>query len=76
MKSCALAWTRCTRKTARLGVRLMNRTTRRLSMTDEGHAFLAHCRETLGLIHDAEQEIQNKHNGPTGLIRINAPLTH
>ncbi len=59
----------------RLGVRLMNRTTRRLSMTDEGHAFLAHCRETLALIHDAEEEIQNKRNSPTGLIRINAPLT-
>jgi DNA-binding transcriptional LysR family regulator len=59
----------------RLGVRLMQRTTRRLSLTDEGHAFLAHCKETLALIHDAEEEIQNKRNSPTGLIRINAPLT-
>jgi DNA-binding transcriptional LysR family regulator len=59
----------------RLGVRLMNRTTRRLSMTDEGYAFLAHCKETLALIHDAEEEIQNKRNSPNGLIRINAPLT-
>ncbi len=59
----------------RLGVRLMNRTTRRLSMTDEGYAFLAHCKETLTLIDDAEQEIQNKRSSPTGLIRINAPLT-
>jgi DNA-binding transcriptional LysR family regulator len=56
-------------------VRLMQRTTRRLSLTDEGHAFLAHCKETLALIHDAEEEIQNKRNSPTGLIRINAPLT-
>jgi DNA-binding transcriptional LysR family regulator len=59
----------------RLGVRLMNRTTRRQSLTDEGHAFLAHCKETLALIHDAEEEIQNKRTSPTGLIRINAPLT-
>jgi DNA-binding transcriptional LysR family regulator len=59
----------------RLGVRLMQRATRRLSLTDEGHAFLAHCKETLALIHDAEEEIQNKRNSPTGLIRINAPLT-
>jgi DNA-binding transcriptional LysR family regulator len=59
----------------RLGVRLMNRTTRRQSLTDEGHTFLVHCRETLALIHDAEQEIQNKRSSPTGLIRINAPLT-
>lgn len=59
----------------RLGVRLMHRTTRRLSMTDEGHAFLSHCKETLALIHDAEEQIQNKRKNPTGLIRINAPLT-
>ncbi len=59
----------------RLGVRLMQRTTRRLSLTDEGHAFLIHCKETLALIHDAEEEIQNKRKNPTGLIRINAPVT-
>jgi DNA-binding transcriptional LysR family regulator len=59
----------------RLGVRLMQRTTRRLSMTDEGLTFLAHCKDTLALISDAEQEIQNKRSTPTGLIRINAPLT-
>ena len=59
----------------RLGVRLMQRTTRRQSLTEEGHTFLAHCKDTLALIHDAEEEIQNKRNKPTGLIRINAPLT-
>jgi DNA-binding transcriptional LysR family regulator len=59
----------------RLGVRLMHRTTRQLSMTDEGHAFLSHCKETLALIHDAEEQIQSKRKSPTGLIRINAPLT-
>ena len=59
----------------RLGVRLMNRTTRRLSMTDEGDAFLAHCKETLTLIHDFEEAIQIKRKNPTGLIRISAPLS-
>jgi DNA-binding transcriptional LysR family regulator len=59
----------------RLGVRLMHRTTRRQSLTDEGHAFLAHCKDTLALVHDAEEAIQNKRKSPTGLIRINAPLT-
>lgn len=59
----------------RLGVRLMNRTTRRQSLTDEGHAFLTRCKETLALIHDAEEEIQNKRKHPAGLIRISAPLT-
>lgn len=60
---------------SRLGSRLMHRTTRRLSLTDEGHAFLAHCNETLGLIKEAEEEIQNKRDHVAGLIRINAPLT-
>jgi DNA-binding transcriptional LysR family regulator len=59
----------------RLGVRLMHRTTRTLSLTDEGHAFLVHCKETLALINDAEEQIQNKRKAPNGLIRISAPLT-
>jgi DNA-binding transcriptional LysR family regulator len=59
----------------RLGVRLMQRTTRRLSLTNEGHAFFALCKEALAIIYEAEEEIQNKRNRPTGLIRINAPLT-
>ncbi len=59
----------------RLGVRLMNRTTRRLSITDDGHAFLAHCKETLAAIDEAEEALRNKRNNPTGLIRINAPQT-
>jgi DNA-binding transcriptional LysR family regulator len=59
----------------RLGVRLMQRTTRRLSLTNEGYAFFALCKEALAIIHEAEEEIQNKRNRPTGLIRINAPLT-
>jgi DNA-binding transcriptional LysR family regulator len=59
----------------RLSCRLMNRTTRRLSLTDEGHAFLAHCKEALGLVKEAEEEIQNKRDHVAGLIRINAPVT-
>jgi DNA-binding transcriptional LysR family regulator len=59
----------------RLNVRLINRTTRRLSLTDEGFAFLAHCKETLSLIEDAEEEIQTKSNNAAGLIRINAPVS-
>jgi DNA-binding transcriptional LysR family regulator len=59
----------------RLGARLMNRTTRRLSLTDEGQIFLVHSKETLELVRDAEEEIQNKRNNAVGLIRINAPVT-
>ncbi len=60
---------------ARLGTRLMHRTTRRLSLTDEGHAFLAHCNETLRFIKEAEEEIQNRRDHVAGMIRVNAPVT-
>ena len=59
----------------RLGVRLMQRTTRRQSLTDERNAFLASYKAMLALILDAEEEIQNKRKHPTGLVRISAPLT-
>ena len=59
----------------RLGVRLVQRTTRRQSLTDERNAFLASYKAMLALILDAEEEIQNKRKHPTGLVRISAPLT-
>jgi DNA-binding transcriptional LysR family regulator len=59
----------------RLGTRLLQRTTRRLSMTPEGQAFYARCKELLSAIDEAESELTMTHAEPTGLIRINAPLT-
>jgi DNA-binding transcriptional LysR family regulator len=59
----------------RLGVRLMQRTTRRLSMTDEGQRFLARCKELLASIDEAESELSSSTGTPSGLIRVNAPLT-
>ena len=40
---------------ARLGVQLLNRTTRRLSLTDAGHTFYEHCARLLGDLAEAEQ---------------------
>lgn len=59
----------------RLGVRLMQRTTRRLSLTDEGQRFLARCKELLASIDEAESELSSTAGTPSGLIRVNAPLT-
>lgn len=59
----------------RLGVRLMQRTTRRLSLTDEGQRFLARCKELLASIDEAESELSSSTGTPSGLIRVNAPLT-
>jgi len=59
----------------RLGVRLMQRTTRRLSLTDEGQRFLARCKELLTSIDEAESELSSSRGNPSGLVRVNAPLT-
>jgi DNA-binding transcriptional LysR family regulator len=60
---------------SRLGVRLLHRTTRRLSMTAEGQAFYARAKELLAAIDEAESELTASGTDPSGLIRVNAPLT-
>jgi DNA-binding transcriptional LysR family regulator len=59
----------------RLGVRLMHRTTRRLSLTDDGQRFFARCKDLLAAIDEAESELSANTGDPTGLVRVNAPLT-
>jgi DNA-binding transcriptional LysR family regulator len=59
----------------RLGVRLLHRTTRSLSLTAEGQVFYARCRELLADVDDAESEITSQSGAPSGLLRVNAPLT-
>lgn len=60
---------------ARLGVRLMQRTTRRLTLTAEGHLFLERCRDALAQIEEAENEVQLASTLPRGLLRVNVPVT-
>lgn len=59
----------------RLGVRLLHRTTRRLSLTEEGEVFYARCRELLSGLKEAEAEISTRSGAARGLLRINAPVT-
>jgi DNA-binding transcriptional LysR family regulator len=59
----------------RLGARLLHRTTRRLSLTDDGQAFLARSKEVLAATEEAEAEISSRTGEATGLLRINAPLS-
>jgi len=60
---------------ARLGVRLLHRTTRRLSLTEEGSVFNARCRELLSGVEEAEAEISSRSGAARGLLRVNVPVT-
>ncbi|HEY0491816.1 MAG TPA: LysR family transcriptional regulator [Telluria sp.] len=59
----------------RLGVRLLNRTTRSLSMTDDGQAFYYHCTELLSLLEEAEGDLSTRSVEASGLLRVSAPVT-
>lgn len=59
----------------RLGARLLHRTTRRLSLTDDGQLYFARAKDMLAAVDEAESEISSRSGEPSGLLRINAPLT-
>jgi DNA-binding transcriptional LysR family regulator len=59
----------------RLGVRLLNRTTRRLSLTEEGEVFYARSRELLAALGEAEAELTVRSGAARGLLRVNASVT-
>lgn len=59
---------------ARLGVRLVNRTTRTLSLTAEGELYLAHASKILAEIREMEEQVSGSRGAPKGLLRINATL--
>lgn len=57
----------------RIGVRLVNRTTRRLSLTAEGSTYFQHCQRILADLKDAEADISETGNVPRGPLRIQVP---
>ena len=59
----------------RLGVRLLHRTTRRLSLTPEGEVFLARCREILSSIEASEVEITTRSVSVSGLLKVSVPVS-
>ena len=59
----------------RLGVSLLNRTTRRQSLTEFGTAYYQRCQEVLGLVADSERLAEQQQGEPQGTLRITAPLT-
>jgi DNA-binding transcriptional LysR family regulator len=59
----------------RLGARLMQRTTRRLSLTQEGEVFLARCRDILASIAESEAEISTRATNASGRLKISVPVS-
>lgn len=59
---------------ARLGVRLVNRTTRSISLTPEGEAYLHYATRILADVREMEEVVSSSGSVPKGLLRINATL--
>lgn len=59
---------------ARLGVQLLSRTTRRVTVTAEGHTYLIHTRRILEEIDELDQLMSGATLEPKGLLRINTTL--
>jgi len=57
-----------------VGVRLLNRTTRRIHLTDEGALYLEQCRAILGAVRDADASLAARQGEPRGRIAVTAPV--
>ncbi|NEI05280.1 LysR family transcriptional regulator [Rhizobium leguminosarum] len=60
---------------AYLGVRLINRTTRRMALTEEGRIYLEHVARGLDAFIAAEAALSPAKSSPAGRLRVNAPMT-
>ena len=58
----------------RLGVRLVNRNTRKISLTSEGEIYLLHATRLLAELHEMDEIVSSSRQAPRGLLRVNAPL--
>jgi DNA-binding transcriptional LysR family regulator len=59
---------------ADLGVRLLNRTTRRIALTDEGREYFELCRRVLGEMKETETALTARQGAPRGRLRITASV--
>jgi DNA-binding transcriptional LysR family regulator len=61
---------------ARLGVRLLNRTTRRMALTDAGSEYYQRCRQLLSEIDEAELVASAAKSRPSGTLSVTAPVLY
>lgn len=59
-----------------LGVRLLNRTTRRMSLTEAGAVLFERCRRIAEDLEDARAAVSHLQEAPRGLLRVNAPVSY
>lgn len=59
----------------RLGIRLLQRTTRKMGLTDSGHVFYQHCARVLAEAEQAEAAINQIQSAPRGLLKVSLPET-
>ena len=57
-----------------LGATLLNRTTRRMHLTDEGRQYLEHCRAILGQVQEAEAALHSRRAAPGGKLTVTASV--
>ncbi|GAA0756222.1 LysR family transcriptional regulator [Ideonella azotifigens] len=65
---------RLARLEAGLGVRLLQRSSRRLALTEEGQRYFERCRTILADVADAEAELAQGRREATGLLRVSSPV--
>ncbi len=61
---------------ARLAIKLLYRTTRKVTVTEEGQLYFQHCRQALDGLEEAERALGNLKAEPSGLLRMTAPATY
>jgi DNA-binding transcriptional LysR family regulator len=59
---------------AHVGARLLDRTTRRVGLTEAGHIYLERCLECLHALEDADASMSELAKAPSGVLRITAPV--
>ncbi len=71
----AVVSSRLIRLEKKLGMRLLNRTTRQVDLTPDGHHFLQHSLKILEAVDQAQSAIALNRDGPAGSLKVSAPVS-